>query len=193
MKLGTFVFSTTSEPSRDAAVIDDALEEDRLSEELGMDAIWMAEHHFDGMGAYADPVVFAAAIATATERAQIGFAVVQASLHHPLRLAEQISLFDHLIGAQHHRRRECDAEGLGNFEVDYHLELGRLLDRQIGGLLALEDAPGIEACSVIQVREVESVAHQAACLDKATVMARDWKYMVAARVAICALRLEKNG
>lgn len=125
MKLGTFIFPTASEPARDAAVIDDALEEARLAEELGMDAIWLAEHHFDGMCAYTDPVVFAAAIATATERAQIGFAVVQASLHHPLRLAEQFSLLDHLTkgrllaglgrGAMYH---DYEYEGFGIVPAD---------------------------------------------------------------------------
>lgn len=117
MKLGTFVFPTASEPARDAAVIDDALEEARLSEALGMDAIWLAEHHFDGMCAYADPVVFAAALAAATERAKIGFAVVQASLHHPLRLAEQISLLDHLT-----KGRLLAGLGRGSMFHDYEYE-----------------------------------------------------------------------
>ena len=33
---------------------------------------------------------FAAALAVATTRAQIGFAVAQMSLHHPIRMAEQL-------------------------------------------------------------------------------------------------------
>jgi alkanesulfonate monooxygenase SsuD/methylene tetrahydromethanopterin reductase-like flavin-dependent oxidoreductase (luciferase family) len=96
VKLGTFVFPTVADPARDGAVIDEAVAEAIASEQLGMDAVWLAEHHFDGMCAYVDPVVFAASVAAATKRVQIGFAVVQASLHHPLRLAEQISLLDHL-------------------------------------------------------------------------------------------------
>ena len=59
--------------------------------------IWLAEHHFDGICAYVDPVSFAAALATATSHAQIGFAVAQMALHHPIRMAEQISLIDHLV------------------------------------------------------------------------------------------------
>jgi alkanesulfonate monooxygenase SsuD/methylene tetrahydromethanopterin reductase-like flavin-dependent oxidoreductase (luciferase family) len=96
MRLGTFVFPTVDDPKRDGEVIENALDEALASERLGMDAVWLAEHHFDGMCAYVDPAVFAAALATATRRVKIGFAVVQASLHHPLRLAEQISLLDHL-------------------------------------------------------------------------------------------------
>ena len=56
--------------------------------------IWLAEHHFDGICAYVDPVSFAAALATATTQARIGFAVAQMSLHHPIRLAEQMALID---------------------------------------------------------------------------------------------------
>ena len=58
--------------------------------------IWLAEHHFDGICAYVDPVTFAAALAAATQRIKIGFAVAQISLHHPIRLAEQIALIDNL-------------------------------------------------------------------------------------------------
>jgi len=96
MRVGTFVFPGVDNPKRDGAVIQEALEEAELAEALGMDAVWLAEHHFDGMCAYVDPIVFAAALAERTHCVKLGFAVVQASLHHPLRLAEQLSLLDHL-------------------------------------------------------------------------------------------------
>jgi alkanesulfonate monooxygenase SsuD/methylene tetrahydromethanopterin reductase-like flavin-dependent oxidoreductase (luciferase family) len=46
--------------------------------------------------AYADPVVFAAAVAMRTHRVRIGFAVVELALHHPVRLAVQTALVDNL-------------------------------------------------------------------------------------------------
>jgi alkanesulfonate monooxygenase SsuD/methylene tetrahydromethanopterin reductase-like flavin-dependent oxidoreductase (luciferase family) len=61
-----------------------------------MDMLWLAEHHFDGICAYVDPVSFAAALAASTRQIRIGFAVAQMSLHHPIRMAEQISLIDNL-------------------------------------------------------------------------------------------------
>ena len=72
------------------------LREARLCDELGMDMLWLAEHHFDGICAYVDPVSFAAAIAASTRRIRIGFAVAQMSLHHPIRMAEQMSLIDNI-------------------------------------------------------------------------------------------------
>src|SRR5262245_53677958 len=61
-----------------------------------MDAIWLAEHHFAGNCAYVVPLTFAAALAVATRWVALGFAVIQTSLYHPIRLAEQLSLLDHL-------------------------------------------------------------------------------------------------
>ena len=78
------------------SVIDETLREAQLCDELGMDMVWLAEHHFDGICAYVDPVSFAAALATSTEQISIGFAVAQMSLHHPVRMAEQMSLIDNL-------------------------------------------------------------------------------------------------
>src|SRR5258707_4817299 len=96
MKFGDFLFPDTRDPERDGIVIDETLHEALLADELGVDVIWLAEHHFDGICAYVDPVSFAAALATATTRARIGFAVAQMALHHPIRLAEQIALIDHI-------------------------------------------------------------------------------------------------
>jgi alkanesulfonate monooxygenase SsuD/methylene tetrahydromethanopterin reductase-like flavin-dependent oxidoreductase (luciferase family) len=94
VKFGNFLFPESRDAARDAIVIEETIAEARLSDELGFDVIWLAEHHFDGICAYVDPVSFAAALAMATRQAKLGFAVLQTSLHHPIRLAEQLSLID---------------------------------------------------------------------------------------------------
>jgi len=96
MRFGTFVFSLSSDPTQDHQVIEQTLREVELAEAIGMDAVWLTEHHFDGAVAYADPVVFAAAVAMRTHRVRIGFAVVELALYHPVRLAVQTALVDHL-------------------------------------------------------------------------------------------------
>lgn len=96
MKFSNFLFPESRDPADDGRVIDETLREATLSDALGFDVIWLAEHHFDGICAYVDPVSFAAALAVATHRARIGFAVAQMSLHHPIRMAEQLALIDNI-------------------------------------------------------------------------------------------------
>jgi alkanesulfonate monooxygenase SsuD/methylene tetrahydromethanopterin reductase-like flavin-dependent oxidoreductase (luciferase family) len=97
MKFGDFLFPDSRDPECDGSVIAETITEAKLAQALGIDVVWLAEHHFDGICAYADPIAFAGALAPSLTRAALGFAVVQVSLHHPIRLAEQIALFDHLL------------------------------------------------------------------------------------------------
>ena len=96
MKFGNFLFPDCRNPDRDGIVIDETLREAWRSDELGVDVIWLAEHHFDGICAYVDPISFAGALATSTRHSTIGFAVVQTALHHPIRLAEQLAVLDNI-------------------------------------------------------------------------------------------------
>ena len=96
VKFGNFLFPDCRDPERDGIVIDETLREAWLSDELGIDVIWLAEHHFDGICAYVDPISVAGALATSTRRSKIGFAVVQTALHHPIRLAEQLAVLDNI-------------------------------------------------------------------------------------------------
>jgi alkanesulfonate monooxygenase SsuD/methylene tetrahydromethanopterin reductase-like flavin-dependent oxidoreductase (luciferase family) len=96
LRFSNFLFPESRDPERDADVIAEALEEAKLCDALGVEVLWLAEHHFDGNCAYVDPVTFAAAVLAATKRIKVGFAVAQVSLHHPTRLAEEMSLLDNL-------------------------------------------------------------------------------------------------
>ena len=96
MRFGTYVFRISPELKADHQIIENTLREVELAEEIGLDAVWLTEHHFDGAVAYADPVVFAAAVAAKTKKVRIGFAVVEMALHHPVRLAAQTALLDNL-------------------------------------------------------------------------------------------------
>ncbi|MFL2688339.1 MAG: LLM class flavin-dependent oxidoreductase [Alphaproteobacteria bacterium] len=96
MKFSNFLFPQVADPADDERLIDETMAEAKLCDELGIDTVWLAEHHFDGNCAYVDPVSFAAAIAAVTTNVKIGFAVAQMSLHHPIRMAEQMSMIDNL-------------------------------------------------------------------------------------------------
>jgi len=59
----------------------------------------------------------------------------------------------HLVGAAEERDRHIDAKCFGGFEIQNQFDPKRLLDRQIGWLLALENATGIDADQMKRVRE----------------------------------------
>jgi len=96
LRFGSFVFSISADANLDHQVIEGTMREVELAEEVGLDTVWLTEHHFDGAVAYADPLIFGAAVAMRTKRIRIGFAVVEMALHHPVRLAVQTSVLDHL-------------------------------------------------------------------------------------------------
>ncbi len=100
MKFGDFLFPESRTPQTDYAVVTEALQETELADALGYHSVWLGEHHFDGVCAYADPMAFAGAVAARTKRVRIGFSAVQTAFHHPVRLAEQIALLDNLSGGR---------------------------------------------------------------------------------------------
>jgi len=97
VKFGTFLFPDSRDPAGDGTVIEETVREALLADSLGADMIWLAEHHFDGISVYADPMVLAGALAASLRHAGLGFAVIQTALHHPIRLAEQMAVLDHLM------------------------------------------------------------------------------------------------
>src|SRR5262245_38740281 len=75
-------------------------------------------------------------------------------------------LFDHLVGAGEQRRRRLDAERLSGVEVDDQLDFRGLLDRQIAGLLAAQNAIDIGGGATNGVYRVGPVGDQAAVSGK---------------------------
>ena len=96
MRFGHFFYPMNFDAARDYQVITDCLAEAELVEHLGLDAIWIAEHHFTGETVYGDALVFAAALAMKTQRILLGLGVVEMALHHPVQLAIQTALLDNL-------------------------------------------------------------------------------------------------
>src|SRR5436305_7159268 len=80
---------------------------------------------------------------------------------HQLCLAHS---FDHLVGAREQVRRNFKTEHPRGLRVDDQLELGGLLDRQVGGLGALENAADIHALLPVHIHDIGSVAYEPADL-----------------------------
>ena len=103
------------DPRSDAERYGASLELAVEAERLGLDSVWLSEHHFLPDGYLPSLLVFAAAIAARTERIAIGTDILLAPLHEPIRLAEDATVVDLLshgrlvLGiAQGWRREEFD-------------------------------------------------------------------------------------
>lgn len=94
MKFGVMNLFPLAAAESERKVIEEALEEAVVADELGYDSFWLAEHHFSEYGILGNPLVFAAAIAQRTRRIRIGTAVMVIPFYNPLRLAEDAALVD---------------------------------------------------------------------------------------------------
>ncbi len=69
-------------------------------EAAGFRTYHLAEHHATPLGMSPSPSVFLAAVSQRTRRLRFGPLVYTLSLHHPLRLIEEICMLDHLSGGR---------------------------------------------------------------------------------------------
>src|SRR5262249_54066101 len=67
---------------------------------------------------------------------------------------------DHLVGAQKEGLRDREIESLSGLQVDYEIELERLLDRQLCWRRALEDLIDVSRGAVVQLGDTGSVGKQ---------------------------------
>lgn len=73
-----------------------------LADQLGFDSFWQTEHHFQPEGSeYSpNPVLSEMAIAVRTKRIRLGQATNVITMHHPVRLAEQVAMLDIVSGGR---------------------------------------------------------------------------------------------
>lgn len=116
----------------DAEVYRNELRLCEMAEPLGFDSVWSVEHHFDDYTMCPDVLQFLAYMAGKTSKVQLGSMVVVLPWHDPVRVAEQISVLDHISNG-----RFILGLGRGLARIEYE---GFRLDQNEGRNLFVEYA-----------------------------------------------------
>src|SRR5499427_3504841 len=93
-------FQNPNNPISDAEVYRNELRFAEMAEPLGFDSVWSVEHHFDDYTMCPDVLQFLSYMAGKTKHVKLGTMVIVLPWHDPMRIAEQISLLDHLSGGR---------------------------------------------------------------------------------------------
>src|SRR5262245_19116402 len=97
MHVGYFTGSTAfNSRDPDGLRLSEELERAERVEALGFDSIWSPEHHFTDYSLTPNPVQILTYLAARTRRIKLGTAVVVLPWHDPVRVAEEISMLDHM-------------------------------------------------------------------------------------------------
>src|SRR5579859_1846144 len=116
----------------DAEVYRNELRLCEMAEPLGFDSVWSVEHHFDDYTMCPDVLQFLSYMAGKTRHVKLGSMVVVLPWHDPIRVAEQISLLDHISNG-----RFILGLGRGLARIEYE---GFRLDQNEGRNLFVEYA-----------------------------------------------------
>jgi alkanesulfonate monooxygenase SsuD/methylene tetrahydromethanopterin reductase-like flavin-dependent oxidoreductase (luciferase family) len=101
MKFGIFHLMESPRDKDYVELEKELAEQTAYAEELGFDAAWLAEHHFDrDYGLCPSTMMYAVRLAQATNRIRIGSLVVVLPLNHPLRVASEAAFADVLTGGR---------------------------------------------------------------------------------------------
>jgi alkanesulfonate monooxygenase SsuD/methylene tetrahydromethanopterin reductase-like flavin-dependent oxidoreductase (luciferase family) len=97
MDFGIFSMFTTREGRTQSQVFQEWFELVQVAEDMGLDTFWLGESHFRrNRAVLASPLVGASAVAARTKRIRVGLAVQVLPLAHPLRIAEEAAIVDHI-------------------------------------------------------------------------------------------------
>ena len=97
MEFGMFTDFHIRTGMSQAQAFEECFEQIDIAEKMGIDCVWLAEHHFSPeRSVLASPLIIASAIGARTSRIRIGLAVQVLPLANPLRIAEEAATVDHI-------------------------------------------------------------------------------------------------
>jgi alkanesulfonate monooxygenase SsuD/methylene tetrahydromethanopterin reductase-like flavin-dependent oxidoreductase (luciferase family) len=96
MKFGIFILPSwpEAETSHQGRIYQEAVEQIQYAEELGFDAVWLAEHHFTRFGIISSAIPFATYVSARTKTIRIGTGVSVLTFHNPIFMAEETAMLD---------------------------------------------------------------------------------------------------
>lgn len=97
MRFSTMVVQTTPEDGPER--YEETIEQVMLAEELGYHRVWLTCHHFTSFSRPSSMLVLSH-LAARTTRIRLGLGVVVLPLEHPLHVAEDVAVLDHLSGGR---------------------------------------------------------------------------------------------
>lgn len=127
MHVGMTTFFQNLGPHSDAQVYAHEMAMAERAEPMGFDSIWSAEHHFDGYTMCPNVAQFLTWMAAKTSKVKLGSMVMVLPWHDPVRVAEEISVLDHLSGG---RVVLGIGRGLGRIEFEnFRLDMNESRER----------------------------------------------------------------
>ena len=90
------IFQNPNKHTSDMDVYNNDVRLAELAEPLGYESVWTVEHHFTDYTMCPDPLQFLTYMAGRTDKVKLGSMVVVLPWHDPMRVAEQVSMLDHL-------------------------------------------------------------------------------------------------
>ncbi|MFJ6519500.1 LLM class flavin-dependent oxidoreductase [Streptomyces filamentosus] len=100
MRVGTFVLAAQFPGQGQGEALHRAVRTAEVAEEAGLDAVWLAEHHFVPYGVCPSAVTLAALLLGRTRRLRVGTAVSVLPTVHPVALGEQAALLHVVSGGR---------------------------------------------------------------------------------------------
>ena len=94
MKFGMFDTIRWHKDWSDEKTIKTSLEQIELADSLGIEDIWLGEHHFSRHGILSGIFSYMGAVAAKTKQARIGTAIVVLPFHNPVQVAEESAIID---------------------------------------------------------------------------------------------------
>ena len=109
------IFQNTDRARTDREVYANELRLADMAEGLGFESVWGVEHHFTDYTMCPDVVQFLTYMAGRTKKAKLGTMVIVLPWHDPIRVAEEVSMLDHISNG---RLILGLGRGLGRVEFD---------------------------------------------------------------------------